>query len=64
MLHVMLRVDAPTTDITESYAAASSFISRVEKVKGRVLVHCVSGMVVMHMPTVAVLMRISISCNV
>jgi hypothetical protein len=37
--------DSPDTDITESYAAASSFMSRVEKVKGRVLVHCVSGKV-------------------
>ena len=36
-------LDSPTTDITESYASASSFISRVERVKGRVLVHCVSG---------------------
>jgi len=41
--HKINILDAPTTDITESYASASSFISRVERVKGRVLVHCVSG---------------------
>ena len=36
-------MDSPTYQLTNDYARASDFMSRVERLNGRVLVHCIAG---------------------
>ena len=36
-------MDSPTYQLTSDYARASDFMYRVERLNGRVLVHCIAG---------------------
>jgi hypothetical protein len=55
-------IDAPDENILKFFLQASSFLNHVHNVKGRVLVHCISGILYNTIILYCTLIRLIVRC--